>query len=1336
MSNLATITNNILADSGIDDINVVVTTGSYANPAWITSLAWTKITGAPSNIVTGTGLTNRVAKFDSNGSTVTYGLIYDDGSSIETNAYTYITKTLIPRQATSYATNFKSLINATAGWIYLGNLTIPQQGYNACITMDAGLGFNASLSQMGYVKLHIRTSNTTPSGGFHFVAFAEQFGYSNFIQQIRITENISTNTLGIYVYCIQFVGSGYYKVEGHGIEYIPVETATAPPSTYYQVPLAFTVNSDTTINNVLTANSNLNVAGNTELVGRLRIQGGSDEGSQLNLWADSNGHTFLAGYNFSINTGSNSSRTQKFFISNTGDATFSSSVMASQLLLRNNSDSEFINIGQSTGNQKQLIIGSTYASNLFYIQGIHQNVSYNQNIALNALGGNVLIGSSTNVGSSRLQVTGDAMISNVLLAGGATNIDSSLAVQISSAGGGTQKWFGANKNGSYGLLLGYSETVGLSGVGAYIRQVTSDPLFFVVNNATTALTLDSTGAATFSSNLAVNGNKITLGSQEDIVSTSGLLLGSGFSTIEMVASNFATGYGAKIEQADPGDGFTYTRLFGRANTTTWTQHFQVNNSTGAATFSSLAGSGTRMVVADANGLLSTQAIGSGAITGSGATNTIPKFTGASTIGNSSIVDNALNVTIAKNNGVNDIGLVIQQTANFTASYIQLAANNDGGAGYNFIQSVTNGGSNHWQIGGGGLANTLMLFTGGTKRIIIDSSGNTSIGYTTNPSTHLIDVNGTGRFIGNVTINNTLTVTQSTAETASIVATSGWSGTINNPIITFGRLALAVAGTIGYDDPNTGLYIGTTTNHRFAIRTNNSDRLTISNAGAATFSSTVNINGATIITADAGNEQLTIRRASNTNEQLIFGFHSSDYARIQAVEQGVSYRPLALQQDGGNLLIGTTSDVGSKLYVDGGMRASGAIVGGGLLEFTGGWSASPYNASSWIRPASGVGIFLVNNAITKWAGFKPNSDFDINGGNFYVHSSNGNVGVGTDVDSGYRLDVAGTLRATGIIRAEKGISYQGGIINVTGGSSSWINLGTISIPQGGDTAVITIEGGAGYNADNGQNASSRIFIRTSNGSPNGSGWFFSAYLTQMGYNASMITDCIISQVNSTTYTVYVNFGTYSGNTYYKIEGSSYGWTASNSNHGGTAPSGFTLPKIFNVISPSTFASNVDIGGNTELVGRLRIQGGSDEGSQLNLWANSNGNTFLAGYNFSINTGSNNSRTQRFFISNTGVSTFSSSVTATSFFESSDSRIKKLLEDKLDYQSIASVTAKYYEKNGKIELGYFAQDFETLLPSAVSKNEDGYLNLSYREVHTAKIAYLEKEIKELKEQLKNK
>jgi|GEM_PF-2267088 hypothetical protein len=95
----------------------------------------------------------------------------------------------------------------------------------------------------------------------------------------------------------------------------------------------------------------------------------------------------------------------------------------------------------------------------------------------------------------------------------------------------------------------------------------------------------------------------------------------------------------------------------------------------------------------------------------------------------------------------------------------------------------------------------------------------------------------------------------------------------------------------------------------------------------------------------------------------------------------------------------------------------------------------------------------------------------------------------------------------------------------------------------------------------------------------------------------------------------------------------------------------------------------------------------------------------------------------------------SITATSFFESSDSKIKTLLDNNVDYSLIANVGARYYEKNGVEELGYFAQDFEQILPSAVYKDDKGLLNLSYTQVHTAKIAALEKRITELESQLKN-
>jgi hypothetical protein len=104
--------------------------------------------------------------------------------------------------------------------------------------------------------------------------------------------------------------------------------------------------------------------------------------------------------------------------------------------------------------------------------------------------------------------------------------------------------------------------------------------------------------------------------------------------------------------------------------------------------------------------------------------------------------------------------------------------------------------------------------------------------------------------------------------------------------------------------------------------------------------------------------------------------------------------------------------------------------------------------------------------------------------------------------------------------------------------------------------------------------------------------------------------------------------------------------------------------------------------------------------------------------------------RLTIASTGAATFSNSVTATSFFESSDATLKTLVQNNYQANGIESVVAKLYIKNGKQELGYFAQDLQGILPSAVSKGSDGLLNLSYREVHTAKIAYLEEEIRQIK------
>lgn len=97
---------------------------------------------------------------------------------------------------------------------------------------------------------------------------------------------------------------------------------------------------------------------------------------------------------------------------------------------------------------------------------------------------------------------------------------------------------------------------------------------------------------------------------------------------------------------------------------------------------------------------------------------------------------------------------------------------------------------------------------------------------------------------------------------------------------------------------------------------------------------------------------------------------------------------------------------------------------------------------------------------------------------------------------------------------------------------------------------------------------------------------------------------------------------------------------------------------------------------------------------------------------------------------GPVSFVSTITASAFYESSDRRIKDLIQDNYRVNDIESIRPKLYKKNGKIELGYYAQDVQPILSHAVSVNDDGFLNLSYREVHTAKIAYLEDSIEEIK------
>lgn len=99
---------------------------------------------------------------------------------------------------------------------------------------------------------------------------------------------------------------------------------------------------------------------------------------------------------------------------------------------------------------------------------------------------------------------------------------------------------------------------------------------------------------------------------------------------------------------------------------------------------------------------------------------------------------------------------------------------------------------------------------------------------------------------------------------------------------------------------------------------------------------------------------------------------------------------------------------------------------------------------------------------------------------------------------------------------------------------------------------------------------------------------------------------------------------------------------------------------------------------------------------------------------------------------GAARFNGAITAASFYESSDKRLKSNVAD-LSLNNYDEVRAKSYIKNGQEQIGYIAQEVIDYLPSAVQQDENGYYNVNYTQVLVAKVYSLEQEIKFLKEKI---
>ena len=339
------------------------------------------------------------------------------------------------------------------------------------------------------------------------------------------------------------------------------------------------------------------------------------------------------------------------------------------------------------------------------------------------------------------------------------------------------------------------------------------------------------------------------------------------------------------------------------------------------------------------------------------------------------------------------------------------------------------------------------------KLLINSNGNVLIGTTTDGG-YKLDVAGQLRSLS----GTALVVSMSSAVNNDAVVAARWTGGTGmemkyHPNSAVGYLDNTYEATAGqvYGDIYLRQNVAGTMTTRLAIKADGGNvgigtttplgplEVYRSASGALGGHIVINNNGSAVANETAlmfGDGGINGIRAaiSSTTE------NSPYYGDIKFKTGASVYSSLTTQmmiKGGGNVLIGTTTDVGAKLYVDGGIRASSSLTSGGLLEFTGAWSASPYNGSAWVRPPAGVGVFLVNNAISRWAGFKPNDDFVVNSDKLLVQSSTGFVGIGTDSPTR-------SLQVVGTTRHERVYAYANNVLAIPNSVSSgtvWVHLGT-------------------------------------------------------------------------------------------------------------------------------------------------------------------------------------------------------------------------------------------------------------------------------------------------------
>jgi hypothetical protein len=332
------------------------------------------------------------------------------------------------------------------------------------------------------------------------------------------------------------------------------------------------------------------------------------------------------------------------------------------------------------------------------------------------------------------------------------------------------------------------------------------------------------------------------------------------------------------------------------------------------------------------------------VTGTGTTNYLPKFTGASTIGNSIVQDNGSTISISTNSTV----LSLDRT----------------GAGTALIELKTNGTVRSYF--GADASVPFIFFTQSASELMrLNASGNLSIGNTND--TYKLDVTGTLRTTGSITLGN------GTSE--RIIAASSYIEMYN-----------ASTGDMTFFSGYSTAYIN------FCTENSSTPKLTIAPSGAAKFLSTLQVGTSqAIITPtnfgySSSYKVLALGTgASNTNISINYdpsgnasGSFNGTGQILIAHNKGI-LAPNAANND----FIAVLRPIGTGVYFGGGM-SSGEVLGNGLFisttgaaTFSSSVTATSFSVSNgsisnsgfWgMQNTAGAGSFadwaLLNSATTR------------------------------------------------------------------------------------------------------------------------------------------------------------------------------------------------------------------------------------------------------------------------------------------------------------------------------------------------------------------------------------